>query len=125
MAVHTQTLACLVTWTMSGCVARMFVDPWFYGACLVFQSATLYGIVHSSRVAIQTGHAGFAGALYVGAMRLPLPDVYLIRVLATTAILTRRWFRGCLFDLASPVQEWTSSNWCDVFFLIPIALTYW
>lgn len=89
--------------------------------CMAFQVATLVGIPFDNFVLIQAGHVGFAVLLYVGALTLPSPDVWLVYVLCSVALLTRRLFRGCLFDMITN-RSYTHTLAADVFFFLPILL---
>ena len=89
--------------------------------CMGFQAATLVGIPMQSFFLIQMGHVGFAVLLYVGALTLPYPDVWLVHILCTTALVTRYVFRGCLFDMITS-RSFTHSLCADVYFFLPILI---
>lgn len=94
----------------------------FYLWCMVFQIATLVGIPFDSFLLIQAGHVGFAVLLYAGALTLPFPDVWLVYTLCGVALLTRRLFQGCLFDMITK-RSFTHTLVADVFFFLPIPLS--
>lgn len=87
-----------------------------------FQVSTLIGILCDSFLLIQAGHVGFAVLLYAGALTLPYPDVWLVYVLCSVALLTRRLFQGCLFDMITN-RGFTHTIVADVFFFLPIPLS--
>ena len=94
----------------------------FYLWCMGFQMTTLVGIVRNSLVLIQTGHKAFSCLLYLGALTLPFPDVWLVYTLCMVALLTRRFVKGCLFDLITNCG-FTHSMWVDVLYFLPIPLS--
>jgi uncharacterized membrane protein len=93
----------------------------FYTWCMIFQAATLVGILTNSFYLIQAGHVGFAIRLYLGAFHLPHPEMLLVYSLCSVALLTRQMFRGCLFDLITD-RNYTQSYVYDVLFLLPIII---
>ena len=59
----------------------------------------------------------------MGALTLPAPDVWLVRTLCAVAIVTRRMFDGCLFDLVTDCT-YTSRIWFDTIFVVPFLLSF-
>lgn len=84
--------------------------------------ATMVGIVCDSFLLIQVGHVGFVVALYIGAITLCLPDLWLVKILCITAVVTRRLFNGCLLDLVSQ-RTYTNHRSVDPVFLFPLVLS--
>ena len=119
-----QVLFVCVTCALLSTAALNFNRPSdFYRICIAIQIITMIGILIQSFVLIQIGHIGFFGALYIGALTLPHPDVWLVRTLCTVAIVTRRMFDGCLFDLITECT-FTSRSWLDIIFVVPFLLSF-
>jgi len=119
-----QVLFICVTCALLATAALDFNRPSdFYRICMVIQMITIIGISIQSFVLIQIGHIGFVGALYMGALTLPSPDVWLVRTLCAVAIVTRRMFDGCLFDLVTECT-YTSRSWLDIIFVVPFLLSF-
>lgn len=90
-----------------------------YRTCIVLQIMTLLGISIDSFVLIQTGHVGFAMALYYGAFTLPPPHTWLVISLCLVTLLTRYMLGGCLFDMITH-RSYTHSYIADIFFTVPV-----
>lgn len=95
---------------------------WFYKLSMMLQLVTLAGIALDSRILIQTGHLGFAVLIYYGVFTLPYPDECLIYALCLTALVTRRIFHGCIFDITAGDDYTTESYLIDGFYAIPLLI---
>lgn len=103
------SLATIVCATLASSCAFFQFSPYahytykFHSVCIMFQLTTLLGLLKQSFILIQTGHTGFLAGIYLGALTLPLPDIFLILCLSLVALWTRYIYEACLFDLASNV----------------------
>ena len=121
---RSQVLFYCVTWALLWTIALNANRPSnFYLVCIALQVATMVGIVINSFLLIQVGHVGFVAALYIGSVTLCFPDVWLVRILCVTAVVTRRLFDGCLFDLVSQCT-YTSRRYFDIAFILPLLLSF-
>ena len=120
---HSHVLFAIVSVALAATYGLYSHNPLnLYLWCMGFQVSTLVGIPCDSFLLIQAGHVGFAVLLYAGALTLPYPDVWLVYVLCSVALLTRRLFQGCLFDMITN-RGFTHTVVADVLFFLPIPLS--
>ena len=124
---HTNTLFILTVLALCATTSLHIRRPHlFYRLCATIQIINIIGILTDSTLLMNIGHIGFGVSVYIGAVVLPISDIWIIYAACMIVLYSRKVLNGCLFHFTKGKASTTSTNSLrtNVLYVIPIIVTF-